>query len=303
MPRPNMPLPFEGVPFNIPIADVSFVKHKYLDIVYASSSPTQKLDIYLPSEGVGPFPIMFVIHGGGFEIGDKRDVTLLSFLEGIKYGFAVVSVNYRLSREAQFPAAVQDVKAAMRWIRAHHEEYSLDPERIAALGGSAGGNLAAMLGTTGRTTDFDDPVLGNLEFSSEVHAVVDWFGPLDFLAMDEQHAQNGVDKQDHSRADSPESKYLGALITTFPELVKKANPVTYLHPGVPPFFIQHGNRDDLVPYQQSQNLAEAIKRIAPGALAHFELLDGAGHGDPLFETPENMAKVFAFLEKTLVKTR
>lgn len=298
--RPPMKFgPPDGEGFHMPDADISFVKRKFLDLPYASISDSQKLDIYLPNSGDGPFPIILQIHGGAFAIGDKRDIHLLPFLKGIERDYAVVSVNYRLSGEAIFPAAVQDVKAAVRWIRANQAKYHLDSKRIAACGGSAGGNLAAMLGVTGGTPVFDDPRSGNLEFSSEVEAVVDWFGPIDFLVMDEQLEQNGFGPSDHSEPSSPESRYMGAPIREIPEKVKFANPTTYIHPNLPPFFIQHGRIDRLVPVQQSINFHKELEKVLQPTSLKIEILEGAGHGDPLFETDPNMEKVFSFLDEKL----
>jgi acetyl esterase/lipase len=284
----------------MPEADVSFVKRKYLDIPYASFSEAEKLDIYLPSSGDGPFPVLLQIHGGGFEIGDKRDIHVLPFLKAIERGLAVVSINYRLSGEAIFPAAVQDVKAAVRWIRANQAQYQLDGNRITACGGSAGANLAAILGVTGNSKEFDNPKFGNMVYPSNVQAVVDWFGPIDFLTMDEQAIQNGFGLTDHCEQFSPESKYLGAPIREIPEKVKSANPTTYIHPGMPPFFIQHGSDDYLVPVQQSINFAKAITDRFPENLVQLEIIDHAGHGDPQFETDRNLEKVFTFIETTMI---
>src|SRR5512137_2443883 len=103
----------------VPPADVSHILRKWLDLPYASLSPAQELDIYLPDEGAGPFPVIFYIHGGAFALGDKRNIEVLPYLHGLAHGYAVVSVNYRLSGEAVFPAGLQDVKAAIRWVRAH----------------------------------------------------------------------------------------------------------------------------------------------------------------------------------------
>ena len=125
-----------------PPANTDHIKRKFLDIPYASLSPAQKLDIYLPDDSAGPFPVIVSIHGGAFMGCDKADMQVLPMLEGLKRGYAVVAVNYRLSWEAIFPALVQDVKAAMRWIRAHAQRYLLDPNKIAAWGGSAGAYLS-----------------------------------------------------------------------------------------------------------------------------------------------------------------
>jgi acetyl esterase/lipase len=278
-----------------PELDVSFVKRKFLDLAYASISPAQKLDLFLPEEGEGPFPVLVQIHGGGFEKGDKRDEHLLPFLNGINHGLAVATLNYRMSGEAKFPAAVQDVKAAIRWLRANQEKYYLDDSRIAACGGSAGANLAAMLGTIGQTREFDNPALGNVKFSSAVQAVVAWFGPMDFLAMDDQLAANGFGPGDHSGKNSPEARYLGAGVRSAPGLAKKANPATYAHPDIPPFLIQHGIDDRLVPYQQSVVFAQQLVSASRKERVTLELIKGAGHGDPRFETKENMERTFKFI--------
>jgi len=283
----------------IPQADVSHILRKWLDLPYASLSPAQKLDIYLPDEGDGPFPIILYIHGGGFAIGDKRDIHVLAFLEGLKHGYAVVSVNYRLSGEAIFPAGLQDIKAAIRWQRANSEQYHLDGNRIAACGGSSGGNYAAMVCLTGHVTEFDDISLGNSEYPSNVQAAVDWFGPTDFLKMDEQLNESGFGPSDHGDADSPESRYLGAKLSDVPLKVELANPMTYIHERIPPILIQHGSLDTMVPVQQSIMFAETLGKYVSSDRCEFDSLEAAGHGDPLFETDENMDRVFSFLDKRL----
>ena len=284
---------------NIPPADVSHVRRKWLNLPYASLSPAQMLDIYLPDEGDGPFPVILHIHGGGFAIGDKRDIHVLAFLKGLERGYAVVSVNYRLSGEAIFPAGLQDIKAAIRWLRANSEQYYLDGNRIAACGGSSGGNYAAMICLTDHVTEFDDLSLGNLEYPCNVQAAVDWFGPTDFLKMDEQLEENGFGPSDHGEADSPESRYLGAKLSDVPLRVELANPMTYVHEHMPPILIQHGRLDTMVPVQQSMIFVEKLEKYVSLDRFEFDIVEGAGHGDPLFETDENLGRVFQFLDKHL----
>jgi len=285
-------------PGPMPQVDVSSIRRKWLDLPYASTSPAQKLDIFLPDEGDGPFPVLLYIHGGAFASGDKRDLPLEPFLRGLSRGYAVVAVNYRLSGEAIFPAGLQDLKASIRWLRAHSADYHLDPERIAACGGSAGGYFSVMLCLTPDVPELDDPGLGHPEFPCDVQAGVDWFGPTDFLKMDEQLAESGLGPCDHHEADSPESRFLGGRITEIPEKVRQASPITYVHPHMPPILIQHGRMDAMVPVQQSILLAQAIERVAPGR-CRLDLLDDAGHGDPAFGSDRNMTKVFAFLDAHL----
>jgi acetyl esterase/lipase len=285
----------------IPPTITAPIKRKMLDIPYASLSPAQKLDIYLP-EGSGPFPVIVSIHGGAFMSGDKADVQVVPMLEGVKRGYAVVSINYRMSGEAKFPALVHDMKAAIRWIRANAAQWGFDAQRIAAWGGSAGGYLAAMAGVSMGVAELEDLSLGNAEQNSRVQAVVDWFGPTDFLKMDEELAEYGFPpspEMAHDGEHSPESLLMGAKITEIPERVKAANPESYIRPGVPPFLIQHGTMDDTVPCLQSVYLADKLDAVLGAEKVTLELLESARHGDPRFGSPENLEKVFAFLDRQL----
>jgi acetyl esterase/lipase len=291
--------PLDDPSFPLLSADVSHIKRKWLDLPYANLSPAQKLDIYLPDDGEGPFPVTLHIHGGAFETGDKRDIYILSYLKGLARGYAVVSVNYRLSGEAIFPTGLMDIKASIRWVRANQKTYHLDGDRVAACGGSAGGNLAAMICLTAKVTEFDDPKLGNIEYPCQVQAAVDMFGPTDFLKMDEQLLQNGFGPAHHGESDSPESKYLGAKLSDVPLKVELANPMTYIHERMPPLLIQHGRLDTLVPVQQSMIFADKLEKYVSFDRFEFDIFEGAGHADPLFESDENMARIFSFLDKHL----
>lgn len=285
-----------------PMMDTSHIRRKWLDMSYAARSPAQKLDIYLPDEGDGPFPVIAAFHGGGWEIGDKGDVMNLHFMEGLKHGYAVACVNYRLSGEAQFPSQIYDCKAAIRYIRAHAASYHLDGDRIAAWGASAGAHLVALLATSAGSNSLEDPTLSpaDAQLSCAVQAVVDWYGPTEsFLKMDEQLSKSGRGIPDHSQADSPESRLLGQRITDVPDLVRASSPMTYIHTQVPPFLIQHGLRDEIVPVEQSINFAAALEKAAGKDKVTLEILDDAGHGDPLFETPQNVQRVLDFLDKHL----
>jgi acetyl esterase/lipase len=271
------------------------VSRRLFDVPYANLSQSQKLDIYWPEGRVGPFPVILAIHGGAFKFGDKRDDQVVPMLAGLVRGYVVVSINYRMSGEAIFPALVQDVFAAIRWVRAHATQYHFDAEKIATWGGSAGGYLSLMAGVGLGVPIFTDLSLGNHNQIGDVQAVVAWFPPTDFLKMDEQLAASGFapDSQSaHCGAHSPESLILGQQITEIPNLVRVANPETYIRQGMPPFFIQHGDADTLVPFQQSRNFATKMDAQS----VTFEILPGAGHGDPAFQTPANIQKVLDFLD-------
>ena len=284
-----------------PPMDVSHIRRKWLDVPYAEQSPAQKLDIYLPDEGDGPFPVIFYIHGGAWQICDKRDVQLMPMLHGIERGYAVVSVNYRLSGEAIFPAQIYDVKSALRFIKANAEQYFLDKNRIAAWGGSAGGHLSALLGTSEGVPELEDFSTGNAENTTKISAVVDWFGPTqDFLEMDAQLLETGHGVPNHAEPNSPESCLFGTQITLVPELVKKASPMSYIRPDIPYFLVQHGYHDQLVPVQQSINFAAAIEQVAGKEKVILEIFQqNVYHADPYFETQENLNKVYHFLDQHL----
>jgi acetyl esterase/lipase len=276
----------------------------HADIAYAALSPSQTLDLYLP-EGPGPFPLVINIHGGGFAMGSKAMLDAPIGEALLAKGIAVASINYRLSGEARFPAAIEDSKAAVRFLRANAATYRLDPERFLAFGQSAGGNLASLVGTTGNSGEFDNPVLGNPGVSSRVSAVIDWFGPSDFLLMDPQASKQGC-PPDHGASDSPESTYLGAPIATVPDKAKAASPLTYIDRDDPPFLLQKGSEDCLVPVGQSEVLAQALKQA--GVPVTYEVLEGAGHGDmglwtPVFLSDANVARVVEFAERQLKKAR
>jgi acetyl esterase/lipase len=281
-------------------ADTDHIKRKWLDLEYATSSQAQKLDVYIPDEGGGPFPVILHIHGGGWIGGDKANAQLSSMLRGLDRGYAVVAVNYRLSGEAIWPAQINDCKAAIRWVRAHADQYLLDRDRIAAWGSSAGGHLSALVGTSGDVEALEDLSQGNPEASSRVQAVVDWFGPTDFLMMDEYLTASGVKKpMIHSIPDSPESKLIGKNIEDAPELVRAANPETYISADDPPFLIQHGLEDNLVPYQGSVLLARKLGWVLGYEKVSLELFPDTRHGGPAFGSELNLERVYRFLDKHL----
>ena len=242
----------------------------YRDLSYVTNGhERQRLDLYLPKEGK-KLPLLIWVHGGAFRAGNKEGLRL-NQLDFLAMGYAVASINYRLSQHAIFPAQIEDCKAAVRWLRANAQKFNLDPNRFGAWGSSAGGHLVAMLGTAGDTKPFD--VGENLNVSSRVQAVVDFFGPTDFLQMDEHRLPDGMI---HNRPDAPESLLIGGSIQENREKVVKANPITYITKGDPPFLIVHGDADPLVPHHQSELLEAALKKANVPVL--FYTVKGGGHG-------------------------
>lgn len=261
---------------------------RLLNLVYVTNGhERQKLDLFIPPNATNPVPVIIWVHGGAWKAGSKENSPATRFLRN---GYAVASINYRLSQHAIFPAQIEDCKGAVRWLRAHAKEYNLDPDRFAAWGASAGGHLVALLGTTGNVKSFD--VGENLDFSSRVQAVVDFFGPTDLTLMSKDAPPNGP--IDHDAADSPESLLIGGPIQANKEKAAKANPINYVTRDAPPFLILHGDKDNLVPYQQSELLRDALQKA--GVPATLNIIPGAGHG---FAGPEINRQVDEFLERHL----
>ncbi|WP_148410046.1 alpha/beta hydrolase [Murimonas intestini] len=285
--------------FRPPMADISWVKRKYLDVPYAKESKAQCLDIYLPDEGDGPFPLLVHIHGGGFAMGDKRDDHMDAYLSGIKRGFAVASVEYRLSKEAVFPAAVLDCREAIRFLRKNAAKYKINGDKIAVIGGSAGGNLAAMLAMNVPNGKFKGECpAGSYDEEPTVQAAVDQFGPMDFKAMDRQAKENGISFADHDEPFSPESKYLGIALPDAPDvLCAQANPLTYADDNMCPLLVQHGTADRLVPYGQSAEFVKCLEEKLGKGRVTFIPLEGADHEDKMFVQEKNMNLVFEFIEQ------
>ncbi len=284
----------------LPQATLDAIKHKYLDVPYCKESPAQVLDIYLP-ETPGHYPVIVHFHGGAFLFGTQRDMNLVPMLRGLTKGFALISVSYRMSAEARFPALIWDAKAAIRFIRANAKKYNLDTDKIGVWGPSAGGYIVSMLGATNDEPAFEDLDMGNAAFSSSVQAVVDWCGPSgNFLEMDPAIRSNGFGEADHNDPLSPESRIMGAPITTIPELVKLATPSTHLKKSLPAFMIHHGEADPIVPVQQSIAFAEAI--VAAHGQVTLETFSGQGHhGQAWYEEEVMSDKVFEFFQETLRK--
>lgn len=282
--------------------DVSKFEKQNLDISYGDISETLKLDIFIPENKKAPFPVIISIHGGAFKKCDKRNSEMIEpMLCGLDKGYAVVGLNYRLSGEVNFPEPVKDIKRAIRFIKANAKKYRLDPDRIVVWGGSAGAYMTLMSGVFANEKYFDDDRDPNRDIDSSVQGIVAWFPPVNFLEMDSQLRQNGLLKKypDHDAEDSPESLFLGYPIHKVKNLVEKANPANYIHKNVPPMFIQHGNIDRIVPYQQSLEFVKKAKELLGEEHIYYEIIAGADHGDLKFTTTENLEKVYKFIDKVL----
>lgn len=268
-----------------------------VDLPYAGTdNPRQKLDLYVPKtpQGERPLPIVASIHGGGWEEGDRRsDVrTVLPLVERGQY--AVAAIGYRLSDEAIWPAQIHDCKAAIRWLRANAAKYNLDPDRIGVTGESAGGHLAAMLGTSGAVAALEGNLGDHTGMNSRVACVVDQFGPTDFLMGSSLADVLGFSPLDEPH--SPVFRLLGGPVTQNKDKAREASPMTYVSPDDPPFLLIHGTHDLVVPCLQSVSLAAGLKNA--GVEASLVLVAGGGHGD--FGTPEPARRMRQFWDKHLL---
>lgn len=295
-------------PKEIDVTKTSIESSKHwLDVDYVGDGFIgHRLDIHLPASGNAPFPVVIAIYGSAFFSNSSKAAV---FSEGwgqklLANGFAVVSINHRSSRDAIFPAQIQDVKAAIRFIRANSSKFCLDNSFIGITGWSSGGHLSALAGTTNTTKaktsnglDIDiEGSLGNhTQTSSAVNAVVDWFGPTDFLIMDKCGST-----MSHDDAKSPESSLIGGPIQENKEKTALANPITYVNKSNPPFLIFHGDKDPLVPHCQSEKLFEKLQ--SAGVLSELVIIPDGLHA-PGVMINKYYDKAIAFFVDELMTVR
>lgn len=260
---------------------------------YAAGADHQ-LDLYRPATSLAPLPTVVWIHGGGWQSGSRLQAEQARRL--VCKGYAVASIDYRLSGTAKFPAQIHDVKAAIRFLRANAAAYGLDATRFATFGSSAGGHLASLAATSAGIAALEDLSQGNASTSSAVQAAVAWYGPTDLGRMDAQLLAQGCapGSASHGQATSAESKFLGCTVNDpgCAATINAANPITYVGAATPPVYLLHGTTDCTVPNAQSDLLKAAID--AAGRCATKRNLVGAGHGGPEWQSapPQNAAASF-----------
>ncbi len=260
------------------------------DVSYSNISESNKLDIYLPTSGTSPFPLVVWIHGGAFKMGDKSGVQSLDRL--LKEGYAVASVDYRLSSEAIWPAQLADMENIVKFLKSNANQYKIDANRIASWGASAGGFLSSIMGTA----------LADKE-ETRIKATVDWYGPVNFYDMDADIAKTGVDRQtgNNGDADSPESALLGKTVKENKELSYQVSPLSYVEKAqyLPAFLIMHGAKDPMIGAPQSERLYNAISAKFGTSSVEYHLLPNGTHGGGDFQTIEAEDTVINFLKKNL----
>ena len=261
------------------------------NIEYSNSDDQHlQLNMARPKEGAGPFPAVICIHGGGFRAGTREGFNGLC-LQLAERGYVAVTVSYRLAPKYQFPAAVYDVKAAVRWMRANAEKYQIDPDRVGTTGGSAGGHLAQFLGVTSGVKKFEGDG-GNAEYSSSVKCVVNFYGPSDFT----KSYDASVDAKDVLPL------FLGGNLEQERHRHIESSPLYWVTPEAAPTLFVHGTKDAYVAHEQAEWIVERMK--AADVEATLMTIEDGDHG---FRTssPEVKEKIekarFEFFDKHLKK--
>ena len=246
------------------------------------------LDLYMPAAVEDP-PLLVWVHGGAWRGGSRKSVAALALVQA---GYAMASTSYRLSGVAPFPAQSHDIKAAIRFLRAHAADYGYDASRIGILGSSAGAHLAALVGVTNGNAELEGNVGGNLEQSSDVHAIVAYYPATNLVSILDQSTPFGL----NLRVPALEA-LLGGPTEEKADLARLASPVFHVDADDPPLFLLHGDQDPQMPINQSHELHGAYKQH--GLAAEFEVVHGSPHGGPAFYDAGRTAMVGSFLDAYL----
>lgn len=271
----------------------SDAQREFKDVAYVEGGDEmQRLDVFLPANA-GPHPLIVYVHGGAWRGGSRKDMPLGKL---VAQGFAVASVDYRLSTVAPFPAQMHDIKAAIRFLRGRAGEYALDPKRFAIAGSSAGGHLAALAGVTGGNAALEGTLGAQRDQSSAVQAIISLFGAADLTTILAQSTPQGL----KMRVPALEL-LLGGQPDAKPELARLASPVFQADKQSPPLLLIHGDQDPQMPIQQAHELQARYRTL--GLPVEFHSIPGAGHGGTQFYDDERTALMTAFLTKHLPKKR
>lgn len=277
--------------------DLDNIPRHYIGVPYGDD-PKQKMNIYLPENGDCLFPVIFFIHGGGWQSGSKNDTQVRPFLHGINRGYAVISCGYRLLPDTCYPGNLFDIKAALRFISQHGEKYNLDSTRIAISGASAGAHLALMAAFTQGQPAFEG---GDTRLAPKLLAVVDQFGPTDFLNENVHFEESGYPRMNPPSAPGKgtAAMLLRADSSKNPELCSFLSPINNIHSNIPPTLILHGKYDPMVPYKQSVTLFDKINAVCGAGRAKIIISDDCTHADTKYENEPYTTEIFTFLDNYL----
>lgn len=271
------------------------IEPSHADLEYATvDDRTLMLDLYLPQQSSGEvldqeIPLIVWVHGGAWRAGSRKNVPIADL---VNQGFAIASVDYRLSSQAPFPAQVHDIKGAVRWLRNGSATYGFDPEQVVIAGASAGGHLASLVGVTGGVANLEGSVGNHPELSSAVAAIVSFYGASNLETILDQSTPHGLNVRIPAL-----QLLLRAQPDQNPEIAKQASPVSHVDGDDPPLLLIHGDQDPQMPINQSHELQGAYDRA--GSEATFDVVHGGEHGGKQFYNPERLNRVATFLRAAL----
>ena len=296
----------------ISTVDNSGITRKHLDVRYSDVSPNHVLDVYLPESGAGPFPVIVFVHGGGFLGGRKDYGALAPILACVSQGYALISVEYRLSMEAPWPACVHDVKCALRFVTARAGELGIDPERIVLWGTSAGGGINNAVAATLTGRRVDDASLGHPDVRPRVVALVNWFAVADWVSLAYQHniptektflvtSPTVADAQQYATRGwkRVEDAALGFAVEDDLPRAFATSPIRMVSDEFLPTLFQHGTADVVVPFADTVKMAETVNTRVRAGLATVRPLLGEIHGGPRFYAPDNIVATLRWIDERI----
>lgn len=280
--------------YKMPRTKVDWISRKWLDIAYDKEHALQKLDIYLPEEGDGPFPVIVNVHGGGFNHCDKGDFHLYPTLHALKRNFAVVAINYRMSPEFKYPTHLRDLQCALQWISEHGSSYRLDTGNVFLWGTSAGGNLVLQAACNKGLEAMKD---NRFPYGLQIRATAAFCPAID---VEKLHGTGNVFWRILARfMVKVMIKNMFGTIRPGKELLNNSNPITFIKDGITPVYLMHGDKDPIVPIEHSDAFVKKAASILKKEDIEYKVLKGAGHAGagPEFFLESNVVPVLEFFER------
>lgn len=279
---------------------------KFLD-VHFGDDPFQTMDIWLPEEGEGPFPLIIFVHGGGWVGGDKRENTQPGIFKVMSQGYALACINYRIAPNVVWPAPLEDVRCGIRYLRAHAEEYKLKADKIAGWGNSAGAHILNMVAALGGRPIMKGKEMGYPDVDDSIQCLVSLYGPSDMYQVD---LCNRLREEDVVNATGgtevagdmgegmvfPHNLIMGFKNSRNPAAASFGGPINFVTADFPPAFFMHGIKDPVVPYTQSVSFWNKINETCHEERAKLKLFEDAVHGDPVMKTDEVVNEALDFID-------
>jgi acetyl esterase/lipase len=290
--------------------DPTQFKRYWLDVKFGPD-PRQSMDIWLPDEGDGPFPLIVFVHGGGWVGGDKRENTMPGAFKVMSQGYAMAAINYRIAPDVVWPAPLEDVRAGIRYLRAHAAEYNLKTDKIAAWGNSAGAHILNMVAALGGRPIMKGKELGNPEVDDSLQCLVSLYGPSDMYQVDlcnrlteddVVNATGGTEVRNDQGEGMvfPHNLIMGFKCSRNAAAASFGSPVNFVTPDFPPAYLMHGISDPVVPYTQSVSFRNKINETCyDNNRCKLKLFEGATHGDPCMKTNEVVDDILDFIDAAI----